>query len=265
MVAVMYSSGITKNGSIVYETAIKSDKFLVIGHGIAVECPTQSKKENNNMYNDRDLQRSVMDELDWEPGVNASDIGASIKDGVVTLTGLVDSYSEKLAAERGAKRLIGVRAVADEIEVRLPGDSKRPDADIARTAENVLDWNTTVPNKRIKLTIENGWITLEGMVDWQYQRLAAEKAVRHLTGVRGISNQIILVSKATPAEINSKIEAALERSAKVDAKGIKVEIIDNKVILSGNVRSWAEREEAERAAWATPGGCEVENNIRIDS
>ena len=215
------------------------------------------------MYNDKDLQQAVMHELEWEPGVRASDIGASVKDGVVTLTGLVDSYPEKLAALQAAKKLSSVRAVADEIEVRWSGDSKRPDADIARAAENVLDWNITVPNTRIKLTVENGWITLEGTVDWQYQRLAAEKAVRHLAGVRGISNQILLVSKPTPTDLKSRIEAALERSAKVDAKGIKVKILDNKIILSGNVRSLAEREEAERAVWAAPGGCEVEDNIQI--
>jgi osmotically-inducible protein OsmY len=217
------------------------------------------------MQGDRDLQRAVMDELGWEPGVKASEIGVTVKDGVVTLTGFVDSYSEKWAAERGAKRLSGVRAVACEIEVRLPGPSKRNDTDIARAAENVLDWNAIVPRNRIKLTVENGWITLEGTVDWQFERLAAEKAVRHLIGVRGISNQVALVPKTTAAEVKSKIEMALERSAKVDAQGIKVEIRDNKVILNGNVRSWAEREEAERAAWAASGICDVEDNIRIES
>ena len=217
------------------------------------------------MYDDKDLQQAVMYELEWEPGVRASDIGASVKDGVVTLTGLVDSYPEKLSALQATKKLSSVRALADEIEVRLSGDSKRSDADIARSAENILDWNITVPNTRIKLTVANGWITLEGIVDWQYQRLAAEKAMRHLAGVRGISNQILLVSKPTPTELKSRIEAALERSAKADAKGIKVKILDNKVILSGNVHSLSERDEAERTAWAAPGGCEVENHIWVES
>jgi osmotically-inducible protein OsmY len=216
------------------------------------------------MYDDRDLQRAVIDELGWEPGVKASDIGVSVKDRVVTLTGQVDSYPEKWAAEHATKRLTGVRAVADEIDVRLPGAYERSDADIARAAENILDWNINVPNNQVRLTVDKGWITLEGTVDWHYQRLAAEKTVLHLTGVRGISNQIVLV-KTTPAEFKSKIVAAFERNAKIDGKGIKIEVNDNKVILNGNVRSWAEREEAERVAWAAPGGCEVENHILVGS
>ena len=217
------------------------------------------------MKNDRDLQRAVMDELGWEPGVKGADIGVSVKDGVVALTGFVESYAEKWAAERGAKRLLGVTAVANEIEVRLPGSSVRNDMDIARAAENVLDWNASVPNKRIKLTVEGGWITLEGKVDFQFQRLAAEKAVRHLLGVKGISNQVTLVPVMTAADVKSKIEMALERSAKVDAQGIKVELRENKVILNGKVRSLAEREEAERVAWAAPGVFQVEDHIWIES
>jgi osmotically-inducible protein OsmY len=206
-----------------------------------------------------------MDELGWEPGVKGSDIGVSVKDGVIALTGFVDSYSEKWSAERGAKRLLGVTAVANEIEVKLPGSSVRTDMDIARAAENVLDWNVSVPNNKIKITVEDGWIALQGKVDLQYQRLAAEKAVRHLLGVKGISNQVTLVPKMTEADIKSKIEMALERTAKVDAKGIKVELRENKVILNGHVRSWAEREEAERVAWAAPGVFQVEDHIRIQS
>jgi osmotically-inducible protein OsmY len=217
------------------------------------------------MNGDRELQRAVLDELGWEPGVKASGIGVSVTDGVVSLTGYVDSNFEKWAADRGAKRMLGVMAVANEIEVRLPGDRMVIDSDIARAAENVLDWNIGVPNQRIKLTVEAGWITLEGMVDWQFQRQAAERAVCHLMGVRGISNQIGIVPKTTPAEVKAKIEAALLRSAKVDAKGITVGLSDNKVILSGNVRSFSEREEAERAAWAAPGVFEVEDHIRIES
>jgi osmotically-inducible protein OsmY len=184
---------------------------------------------------------------------------------VVSLTGYVDSYFEKWAADRGAKRMLGVTAAANGIEARLPGDSKVIDADIARAAENVLDWNVSVPRNRIKLTVESGWITLEGMVDWQFQRQAAEKAVSHLMGVRGISNQVGIVQQTTPAEVKTKIETALQRSAKVDAKRITVGLSDNKVILSGNVRSWAEREEAERAVWSAPGVFEVVNHLRVES
>jgi osmotically-inducible protein OsmY len=217
------------------------------------------------MSSDRDLQRAVSDELDWEPGVKASGIGVSVTEGVVSLTGYVDSYSEKWAADRGAKRLRGVTAVANEIEVRIPGDSKVIDSDIARAAENVLDWTVSVPPDRIKLTVESGWITLEGMVDWQYQRLAAENAVNHLMGVRGISNQIGIVQKTTRAEVRARIEAALQRCATVDAKGITVQIHDNNVILSGTVRSLAEREEAARAAWSAPGVFEVVDHLRVES
>jgi osmotically-inducible protein OsmY len=217
------------------------------------------------MEGDRELQRSVIDELGWEPGVKAAEIGVSVKDGVVTLSGNVDSYPEKWAAQGCVKGLLGVTSVADEIEVRLPGASEYIDADIARAAENVLDWNVSVPNGRLKLTVEKGWITLEGAVDWQFQRVTAEKALRHLFGVRGISNQIVMVPQTTPVEVAARIEAAMKRSAKVDAQAIKVTLLDNKITLSGKVRSWAEREEAVRAAWAAPGVFEVTDQLRIES
>ena len=165
------------------------------------------------MKSDRELQIDVLDELRWEPGVKATDIGATVKDGVVTLEGTVDSYAEKWAAEKAVKRLPGVKALAVELQVKLPGSSERTDADIAKTAETVLKWDVLVPRDRIKVTVEKGFLTLEGEVDRQFQRSAAERAVHHLTGVKGVSNQITIKPKVAPTEVKEKIEAALKRNA----------------------------------------------------
>jgi osmotically-inducible protein OsmY len=215
------------------------------------------------MKSDRDLQIDVLDELRWEPGVNATDIGVTVKDGVVTLEGTVDSYAEKWAAERAVKRLPGVKALAVELEVKLPGSCERNDADIARTAKNVLQWDVLVPHDRIKVTAENGHITLEGEVDWQFQRAAAERAVLRLTGVKGVSNQITVKPKVAPIEVKEKIEAALKRNATLDAQQIKVQADEGKVTLSGSVRSWAELDEAVSAAWAAPGVCDVKSLLTV--
>jgi len=212
---------------------------------------------------DLELKKAVESELNFEPSINAAEIGVAVKNGVVTLTGRVPSYWEKIAAERAAARVAGVKAVANELEVRLPGSSERTDEDIARAAVDTLKWNVLVPADRIKVKVSKGWVTLEGTVDWQYQKSAAEKTVRKLTGVVGVTNLIEVKPSVSKAEVKSAIEGALKRLAEVDANRIQVETEDGKVILSGTVRSWFEREEAERAAWAAPGVRAVEDHIAI--
>jgi osmotically-inducible protein OsmY len=212
---------------------------------------------------DLELRKNVESELNWEPSVPAAEIGVAAKDGIVTLTGRVQSYWEKLAAERAAARVSGVRAVVNELEIRLPYTSERTDEDIARAAVNALEWTISVPSERIKVKVSKGWITLEGNVEWQFQKSAAEKAVRYLTGVKGVSNLIEVKPQVSKSVVKTAIEDALKRSAEVDANRIKVETDGDKVILRGTVRSWFEREEAERAAWAAPGVRSVDNRITI--
>ena len=212
---------------------------------------------------DEQIQCDVLAELKWEPRVRPTEIGVMVKDGVVTLTGWVDSYPKRWAAEEAAHRVRGVRAVANDIEVRLPGDAERTDADIAAAAARVLEWHALVPKNQIKTTVSKGWVTLTGEVEWQFQRDEAERVVRNLLGVKGVINQITVKPQVTPSGLKEKIEEALLRSAKTDAERITAEVQGSKVILKGKVRTWMERQEAEQVAWSAPGVTSVENRITI--
>jgi osmotically-inducible protein OsmY len=214
-------------------------------------------------YSDTDIQRDITQELKWEPSLRDDDIAVGVRDGVVTLGGFVDSYAEKSTAERAAGRVKGVKAIADELEVRLPGAFTRTDPEIARAATQALQWNVAVPHDRIQVRVAKGWITLEGQVELYFQKEAAERAVRYLTGVRGVSNLITLAARTAPSDVKKHIKAALHRSAELDADRITVEITAHKAILTGTVRSYAELLDAERAARNAPGITEVESQLAI--
>lgn len=220
------------------------------------------------MKADSELQRDVMTELKWEPTIRAAEIGVGVKDGVVTLTGVVDSYSKKWAAERAARRVSGVKAVGEDIKVSVPVAYKRADEDIARSATNFLNWNVWVPRDRVKVMVKNGWITLSGDVDWYYQKEEVADVVRDLIGVVGVINSITIkppVPTVKAFEVKNGIEDALKRNARLlrDAEKIQVEISGSKVILRGSVGSWADYDEAGYAAYCAPGVSEVENNLRV--
>ncbi|MGD0676332.1 MAG: BON domain-containing protein [Polyangiaceae bacterium] len=215
------------------------------------------------MKADVELQRHIADELAFEPSVNASAVRVSAQEGVVTLTGHVRSYAEKFGAELAARRIYGVKAVSNELRVKLPGSERRGDEDLARAAVRSLATNMLVPANRIKLHARDGWILLEGDVDWQYQKDAAERAVQYLPGVVGVRNTVAVKPSAAPTEIKDKIEEALRRRAESDARRVDVEVSGGEVVLRGTVRSWAERREAERAAWAAPGVYRVEDLIQV--
>ena len=215
------------------------------------------------MKTDSQLQRDVFEELRWDPRIREAEIGIAVKDGVVTLSGFVDSYAQRNAAERAVERINGVKAVAEELQVRIPGSLHRSDTDIAHHAVAALEWDVEVPDDKIRVRVDNGRITLEGEADWQYQRLAAERAVRYLTGVKGVTNQIRIAPRVSSYDVSQRIKDALRRSAESDAQKIEVEAKDGRVTLRGSVHSWADRAEAERAAWGAQGVTEVDDRITV--
>lgn len=215
---------------------------------------------------DQQLRQDVQNALDWEPSVNVTDIGVMVEDAVVTLRGNVASYAQKRTAERVTLGVYGIKAVANDLNVRLIGGDERTDTEIAGAAVAALKWHTVVPPNRVTVTVVNGWVTLQGTVDWYHQSAAAERAVRSLAGVKGVSSAIVIQPPVTPVktmDVAAKIEAAFTRSAEIDARRIRVAAEDGTVTLTGNVRSWAERQEAERAAWAAPGVTRVDDRISV--
>jgi osmotically-inducible protein OsmY len=216
-----------------------------------------------DVRSDAQIQADILEELKWEPRLQPNEIGVIVKDGVVTLTGTMTSYTAKFAAEEAAHRVRGVKAVANDIEVKLFPGTERSDAAIAEAVVRALERDALIPIEKLEVTVSDGWVTLRGNVEWHYQREDAYDVVRRIAGVKGVRNLIVVKPKVSRTDLKKKIEDALVRTAQVDAKNITVEVQGPKVILKGTVRSWAEKQEAERQAWAAPGVTEVDNQITI--
>lgn len=211
---------------------------------------------------DKTLRQMVIDELDFEPSIDSADIGVAMEAGIVTLTGHVSSYSQKLKAEEVVNRVRGVRGIAEKIEIRV-GHARQEDDQIAKRAVNSLQWDSSVPDEKIKVKVQNGWLTLTGEVDWDFERKAAEHAVRKQSGIIGVTNQIHLKARVQPTDVQQRIENALKRSAELEAKNIHVTVQDGTVKLHGKVKAWYERQLAESAAWAVPGVKAVADELTI--
>jgi osmotically-inducible protein OsmY len=212
---------------------------------------------------DEEIQRDVLAELKWDARVLPNEIGVSVKNGVVLLTGHVDSFYKKWAAEEAARSVRGAVAVANDLEVKLPASAERTDEEIARAAVNALESDTLLGSKNLQITVSNAWITVRGELEWNYQKAEADRVLRRLWGVKGVTNLITIKVQPTPNELKAKIEKAFVRSAELDAQRISVEVQGSKAILKGKVRSWAEREEAERTAWVAPGITQVEDHLQV--
>lgn len=217
------------------------------------------------MKSDSQLKEDILAELGWDPAVNANEVGVTVKDGVVTLTGHLGTYAEKVAAQRAAQRVAGVKALAVELTVQLASSHQRTDAQIAASAEHVIDWNALVPKAKIRPVVEAGWITLTGEVEWDYQRRAAEASLRNLLGVRGVTNLVTVKPKVNAANVEKCIQDALVRQARREANHIDVSVDGTRITLSGKVHSWAERKAAEGAAWSAPGVSNVVDRLEIGS
>jgi osmotically-inducible protein OsmY len=212
---------------------------------------------------DEEIQRDVLEELKWDARVRPNEVGVAVKDGIVTLTGWVDSYLKKLAAEEDAYHVPGVKAVVNDIEVRLPGSAQRSDPDLAKAVLDALKWDAGIPTDKIKVTVDHGWVTLKGEVEYYFQKRDAERAVERLSGVRGVTNLLVVKTQPTPSDLKEQIEKALVRNAETDARRITVEVVGSKVILRGTVSSYAEKKAAEETAWSAPGVTEVDNRIIV--
>lgn len=213
---------------------------------------------------DVDIKNSVLSEIKFEPSVKTTDIGVLVKDGTVTLTGSVSTYIEKINAVRATSRVAGVNGIADEIEIKFAGSHARDDGDIAAAATQQIKWSGMVPNEAVKVTVRDGWITLDGTVEWWYEKDATERCVQHLLGVKGVTNNVAITPKVTAVSIEQDIQSAFKRSAMLDADEVAVTTSGSKVTLLGKVRTYAEKNEAERVAWAAPGVRSVDNGLTVN-
>jgi osmotically-inducible protein OsmY len=216
------------------------------------------------MKNDLEIQQDVINQLSWEPFLKASDIGVTVKNGIVTLTGQVDSYYKKISAEKAARKVAGVRAIAEDIQLNVSPSFIKTDAELAESVLNALKWHSAVDEEKLKIKVEDGVVTLDGEVEWEFQRTSARNAVSNLLGIKNVISNISLKPKLTASDIRAKISSAFHRTATIDARKIEVEIQGNKAILRGNVRSYAEKDDAESAAWSAPGIAYVENKLVLE-